>query len=66
MNCYFDMQKEHTEEADHVAYARYVDAVRNGRHRVGHRDGDDILWSYVRGRRCELAFFLWLGGRRAQ
>src|SRR6516162_1817796 len=63
MNREFVMEKAHTEYADHIAYARLTDAVRTGRDYVGHVEGDDKLWSYVRGCRAEMAFYLWLGGK---
>ncbi len=62
MNCYFMMTKQHTALADDIAYSRFVDATRNNRAHVGHLPDDDTIWSYVRGCRFELAFYLWLGG----
>jgi hypothetical protein len=63
MNCYFDMQRSHTEFADHTAYARLTSAISENRQFVGHRANDDLLWSYVRGCRMEMAYYLWLGGK---
>lgn len=65
MNCYFKMERDHTEFADHTAYAWYSARVRDGYASVGHHAGDDILWSYVRGCRLEMAFYLWLGGKES-
>lgn len=65
MNCYFTMTKDQTEFADHTAWAWLSARINAGQDHIGHREGDDKLWSYVRGVRLECAFYLWLGGREA-
>jgi len=57
------MATEHTEYADRIGADRLEDAKNNSRDGVGHKIGDDKLTSYCRGTRCELAFYLWLGGK---
>ena len=63
MNCYFTMSIEHTAYADEVATRIHAARKLDGKEFIGHRRSDDVLSKWMQGIRCEMAFYLWLGGK---